>query len=127
MLTGCPGRSSPRRVRSRVSGERSAANALPDGLSAVRQAPLTAMLSPWLGSRSSGHFTSISRRAPAAERTSRRTVPTVSIRPVNIHILRSHTVELEVVAVVAYILVVKAVCHLEVSDSEAAHCGFPII
>src|SRR5579859_1913828 len=90
---------SPRLLRRRVSGARSAEKEAASRSTAVRQTPLTAMLDPWReSSRTVEHW--ILRRAPSPRRSTAATVPNSSMIPVNIglhgELVRSNVVQSQV-------------------------------
>src|SRR5215471_9044461 len=84
-LTRAPARSAPKLLRRRVSGATSAENESGRTSTAVRQTPLTAMLTPSLASESTVAQRT-PRRAPAARLSIAATVPSSSIIPVNIEV-----------------------------------------
>src|SRR5258706_379400 len=81
MLMGLPGAM----VAAAGSAEKGGGKALGSMLRAVRQTPLTAMLSPVLRREVSAGAAMVMRVAPSVGVTARR-VPVVSIKPVNINI-----------------------------------------
>src|SRR3990172_4267947 len=90
-FTRAPGRNDPRLLRSRVSGERSAEKDSALISRAVRQTPLTAMLSPsWsfgpsvVANAARARKTSLAPPEGSEPRFSSATVPTSSMIPVNI-------------------------------------------
>ncbi|MCY1440476.1 hypothetical protein D9M71_567540 [compost metagenome] len=82
-MTGLPGLRSSKAVQARVSRLTSAQKPLPGSSTAVRQTPLTAMLSPSLTSERSSLPVSTRTRTSPPLGVSARMVPMASIMPVN--------------------------------------------